>query len=90
MASRSNAIGEVTRFWLQSRHGCLVGESIPVPVPYALSDIDLVAVTADGSTIPLPGEQATQPLSIGLSSLQERIPGGTEIASGTNTPDDWG
>ena len=49
MASRSNAIEEITRFWLQSRHGCLVGESIPVPVPYALSDIDIVAITGDST-----------------------------------------
>ena len=54
MASRSNAIEELTRFWLESRHGCLTGESIPVPVPYALSDIDLVAVTRDSGRIELP------------------------------------
>ena len=47
MGSRSNAIEEITRFWLQSKHGCLVAEAIPVPVPYALSDIDIVAVTSD-------------------------------------------
>lgn len=61
MASRSNAIEEITRFWLQSRHGCLVGESIPVPVPYALSDIDIVAVTSDMKRrIRLPGESGPE------------------------------
>ncbi len=53
MAARSNAIGELTRFWLQSVHRCLVDEALPVPVPYGLSDIDLVAVTADSKPIQL-------------------------------------
>jgi hypothetical protein len=47
MAERSNALSELTRFWLQARHGCLVAESIPVKVPHAHSDIDLVAVRPD-------------------------------------------
>jgi hypothetical protein len=47
MSSRSNALTEITRLWLQARHGCLVDESIPVPVPYALSDIDLIALRPD-------------------------------------------
>lgn len=47
MAARSNALSEITRFWLQSRHGCLVDESVPVKVPYAHSDIDLVALRPD-------------------------------------------
>jgi hypothetical protein len=41
---RSNACSELTRFWLQTRHGCAVDEGIAVPVPYALSDIDLLAI----------------------------------------------
>ncbi len=40
MSTRSNASTELARFWLQERHGCLLDEELPVPVPYALSDID--------------------------------------------------
>ncbi len=47
MTARSNALSELTRFWLQSRHGCLVAESIPVKVPYGHSDIDFVAIRPD-------------------------------------------
>src|SRR5687768_623757 len=54
MANRTNACSELTRFWLEARHGCLVGEGIPVKVPYALSDIDLVALHPLGHTIALP------------------------------------
>lgn len=49
MSSRSNAIAELTRFWLQARHKCLVDESLPVPVRYGLSDIDLIAIRCDSS-----------------------------------------
>ena len=44
VAARSNACSELVRLWLEARHGFLVGEGIPVPVPYALSDIDLIAM----------------------------------------------
>jgi hypothetical protein len=54
MPTRSNACSELTRFWLEARHGCLVTEGVPVPVPYALSDIDLVAMNPKGGTITLP------------------------------------
>jgi len=54
MAARSNALSELTRFWLQSRHGCLIDEAIPVKVPYAHSDIDLVAVSPDFQPWSLP------------------------------------
>ena len=54
MAARSNACSELTRFWLEARHDLLVGEGIPVPVPYALSDIDLVAIHPQGHGIELP------------------------------------
>lgn len=43
MASRSNALAELTRFWLQDRHGCLVRESVPVRVHGGTSDLDFVA-----------------------------------------------
>lgn len=51
MSTRSNASTELARFWLQERHGCLLDEELPVPVPYALSDIDLVAMRPDLSTL---------------------------------------
>jgi hypothetical protein len=54
MAARSNACSELVRFWLEARHGYLVGEGIPVPVPYALSDIDLVGLHPLGASATLP------------------------------------
>jgi hypothetical protein len=54
MSTRSNASTELARFWLQERHGCLIDEELPVPVPYALSDIDLVAMRPDLSTFTTP------------------------------------
>lgn len=61
MPTRSNACSELVRFWLQSRHGCLVDEGVPVPVPYALSDIDLVAAQPRGEAISLPDGTAVGP-----------------------------
>lgn len=54
MAGRQNALSELTRFWLEGRHGCFVRESVPVPVPYGQSDIDFMALRPDGSQIQLP------------------------------------
>jgi hypothetical protein len=54
MQARSNALSELTRFWLEQRHGYLVRESVPVPVPYALSDIDLFALRIGEVAIALP------------------------------------
>lgn len=54
MATRSNAIAELTRFWLQARHGCLLDESVAVRVPYGTSDIDFVAMRPDGDAWALP------------------------------------
>lgn len=54
MAARSNACSELTRFWLEARHGCLVTEGVPVPVPRGLSDIDLVAMHPENKQIVLP------------------------------------
>jgi hypothetical protein len=54
MAARSNAISELTRFWLEARHNCLTGESIPVKVFGGNSDIDLIASRPDGSPFTLP------------------------------------
>lgn len=61
MAARSNAIAEITRFWLQSRYGCVVDEAVPVIVPYNYSDIDLIALRPDLSAWTLPdGTQVTR------------------------------
>lgn len=54
MSASRNACSELVRFWLQERHGCLIDDELPVPVPYALSDIDLVAMRADLSSFDLP------------------------------------
>lgn len=54
MSSRTNACSEVARFWLEARHGCLVSEGIPVKVPYAHSDIDLVALHPLGRVLDIP------------------------------------
>lgn len=50
MASRSNALAELTRLWLQDRHGCLVRESAPVRVRGGTSDIDFVALHPAGAS----------------------------------------
>src|SRR5688500_14056739 len=49
MATRSNALSELTRLWLQERHGCLVRESVPVRVTRGTSDIDLLAASPTGA-----------------------------------------
>jgi hypothetical protein len=54
MADRANACSELTRFWLEVRHGCVTTESVPVSVPYASSDIDLVAMRLDLTRFALP------------------------------------
>lgn len=54
MGARSNACSELTRFWLQARHGCFTDESVPVPVPYGSSDIDLLTLRPDSQRIQLP------------------------------------
>jgi len=54
MATRNNALSELTRFWLEVRHGCFLRESIPVPVPYGQSDIDFAAIRPDQSSFELP------------------------------------
>ena len=61
MPGRSNALSELARLWLEDRHGCLVRESIPVPVPYGQSDIDMLALRLDSRTIKLPTGEAVGP-----------------------------
>jgi hypothetical protein len=55
MAARSNACSELTRFWLEARLGYLATESVPVPVPYALSDIDFLAVQPQVQSVQVAG-----------------------------------
>ena len=45
MATRSNALSEISRFWLQERHNLLVRESIPVKLKRNNSDIDFAVTT---------------------------------------------
>jgi hypothetical protein len=66
MASRSNSCSELTRFWREAKNGCLITESVPVPVPYAQSDIDLVAVQPALQQLSLPDSRHDRP-PIGLS-----------------------
>lgn len=61
MAARQNALSELTRFWLESRHGCFIRESVPVPVPYGQSDIDFMAIRADGQQIAMPNGELVGP-----------------------------
>lgn len=61
MTGRSNACTELTRLWLESRYGLLVSESIPVPVPYGQSDIDLVALHPRDKSFALPNGQMIGP-----------------------------
>jgi len=55
MGTHSNALSELTRLWLEQRHGCLLREEVPVRVDRGTSDIDFAAIRADGGTIQLPG-----------------------------------
>jgi len=55
MATHSNALSELTRLWLEQRHGCSLREEVPVGVDRGSSDIDFAAIRADGETIQLPG-----------------------------------
>lgn len=59
--ARFNAASELARFWIEVRHGFLVTESVPVAVPYGLSDIDILAMHPSGGTITLPKGHAVGP-----------------------------
>jgi hypothetical protein len=61
VAARPNACSELVRLWLEARHGYLVGEGIPVPVRYGLSDIDLVALHPQSLTKPIPNGSSIGP-----------------------------
>lgn len=65
MPGRTNAASELTRFWLQARHGCLVDEGVTVPVKIGKgggnSDIDLIAIHPNLHAVPLPNGAAAGP-----------------------------
>lgn len=48
MATRSNALSEISRFWLQEQHGFFIRESVPVKVPHNWSDIDFAITSPSG------------------------------------------
>jgi hypothetical protein len=81
MVGSSNALSELTRFWLETRHGYLVRESIPVPVPYGLSDIDLLALRIEGTPIRLPdGSTVSARLIVEAKDEHDWEPTGREFA----------
>jgi len=47
-------MSELTRFWLEIRHGCVIRESLPVAVRYGLSDMDLVGIRTNLTPFALP------------------------------------
>jgi hypothetical protein len=80
MPGRSNACSELTRFWLEARHGCLVTESVPVKVPFGHSDIDLIAVHPRGERIKLPdGTVAGSRLIVETKDEHDFDPTGAEF-----------
>ena len=48
MATRSNALSEITRFWLQECHGFFLRESVPVKLKNSHSDIDFIVTSPTG------------------------------------------
>ncbi len=54
-------MSELVRFWLEACQGCLLRESVPVPVPFNLSDIDFVAMRPDLQSFRLPTGEAVGP-----------------------------
>jgi hypothetical protein len=79
--ARLNACSELTAFWLESRHGCLVTENVPVPVPFGQSDIDIVAVQPAGGPIVLPDGRTIGPrLIVETKDEHDYDPRGTEFA----------
>ena len=80
MGARQNALSELTRFWLEARHGCFISESVPVPVPYAQSDIDFMAFRADGQALPLPnGDQVGPRLIVECKDEHDFDPKGSDF-----------
>jgi len=55
MAARSNALSEITRFWLQECQGLLLRESVPVELLRNNSDIDFIATSPNRKKVTLLG-----------------------------------
>lgn len=82
MATRSNACSELTRFWLQARHGCFTDESVPVAVPYGSSDIDLLAMRPDFKPLQLPNGALVGPrLIVETKDEHDWEPSGKEFGA---------
>jgi hypothetical protein len=82
MALRSNACRELTRFWLEERHGCLVRESLPIKVPEGNSDIDLIALRPDLTPFTLPdGTQVGPRLIVETKDEHDWEPRGIEFGA---------
>jgi len=48
MATRSNALSEIARFWLQECYGFFLRESVPVKLKHNNSDIDFIVTSPAG------------------------------------------
>ncbi len=82
LGGRSNACRELVRFWLRERPGCLMDDELPVPLPYALSDIDLVAMRGDLSPLVLPDGTRVGPRVIGEAKAEhDWDPAGREFGA---------
>lgn len=86
MATRSNAASELTRFWLQARHNCLVDEGVPVHVTIhgggGNSDIDLIAIRSDLTPFTLPNGIRVGPrLIVETKDEHDWEPSGKEFAT---------
>lgn len=80
MATRNNALSEISRFWLQEQYGLFIRECIPVRVPRNWSDIDF-AVTSRKGPVSLLENQITFVNAI-VETKDERDfdPRGTDFA----------
>ena len=82
MATRSNACSELVRFWLEARLSYLVTESVPVPVPYGLSDIDFLAIQPKLAGSHLPNGQPLRPrLIVEAKDEHDWEPSGREFGA---------
>ena len=79
--ARFNACSELAKFWVEVRHGYLVTESVPVKVPYGISDIDIIAMHPKAASIALPDGNVLGPrLIIESKDEHDFDPKGTAFA----------
>ena len=81
MAARSNAASELTRLWLEYRHGCVVRESLQVPVPRNYSDIDFAGIHRALGTFELPDGSVVGPRIIVETKDEHDGPSGREFGN---------